>query len=89
MTNRSHSWFVVAACLLLPAVYTLSEAPIVRLAGVTPHGGWWRLYSPVDWAIDNTPLREPLLSWARLWSVEVEFVGAEWYRQPVEMVEDW
>jgi hypothetical protein len=31
------------------------------------------MYGPVDWLIDHTPLRGPLLSWAGLWGVRDAF----------------
>lgn len=36
------------------------------------------IYKPVDWLIDNTPLRNPLFSWAEVLGVREEFDdGAE------------
>jgi hypothetical protein len=31
------------------------------------------LYSPVDWLIDNTPLRSPLFWWAAVWGARDDF----------------
>jgi hypothetical protein len=36
-------------------------------------GGNLPLYAPVDWLIDKTPLKEPLLWWAHVWGVEEDF----------------
>lgn len=63
---------------LLFAAYVLSYAPVVRYGGheevtstllrqsfiavVPADGSRFPLYKPVDWLIDNTPLREPLTS---------------------------
>jgi hypothetical protein len=33
----------------------------------------FRAYRPVDWMIDNTPLRKPLFVWAGLWGTREEF----------------
>ncbi len=38
-------------------------------------------YKPVDWMIDNTPLRKPLFWWADLWGVGVEFELATLVRE--------
>lgn len=40
-------------------------------------GSLYPAYKPVDWLIDNTPLREPLFLWAGLWSVRDEFEPQE------------
>lgn len=55
-------------------VYVLSYAPVYRVEMVrqnspTPLGVWRSAYAPVDWLIDNTFLREPLLRWSELWNV--------------------
>ena len=36
--------------------YVLGKAPAV--------------YAPVEWLIDETPMKQPLLSWAQLWGVQ-------------------
>ena len=54
--------------LLLLVVYVLSYAPVVRYCvdpGASAHG----IYRPVEWLIDETPVREPLLVWAQPWGV--------------------
>ena len=55
-------------------VYVLSFAPVYRWNiddqnSLTPVGRWRVLYKPVEWLIDATPLREPLLVWAEWWNV--------------------
>ena len=39
-------------------------------------------YQPVDWLIDNTPLRKPLFYWAELWGVREQFEAGESGRSP-------
>ena len=69
---------LVAFFLLVPFVYVLSYAPVFQFAddetsfSYPPRQGWQELYRPVEWLTDNTPLREPLLSWAKFWGEEVE-----------------
>lgn len=69
--------------VVLLLFYFLSYAPIFRLQHGTDKGlldgrmywadpdGKTGVYSPVCWAIDYTPAREPLLVWARWWDVAV------------------
>jgi hypothetical protein len=77
---------VVLACMLLvPPLYVLSYAPAVRIqaarevsvptltAPLYLDGDLLPAYRPVDWLIDNTPLRRPLLWWAGVWGVEGHF----------------
>jgi hypothetical protein len=40
-------------------------------------------YAPVDWLIDNTPLREPLFLWAEVWGVGKAFEYGYWVRNPL------
>ena len=45
-------------------------------SGSTPRpadGSTYPAFKPVDWLIDNTPLREPLFLWAGIWDVRGEF----------------
>mgnify|MGYP006969365024 FL=1 len=83
--KRNHSivpWLL--ALVLLGVAYVLSYAPVVKLK--EPHSGnrlgaylfpidgsELPVYRPVDYLIDETPLREPLLMWADLWSVRETF----------------
>ena len=76
---------LVAFAMLLPVVYVLSYAPVMRVCGRTLPAGQlppigvevppladaslYPAYHPVDWLIDNTPLRKPLFWWADLWGV--------------------
>jgi len=73
----------VAAVVILFVVYVLSYAPAVRLYGPTTtihrtvritivnsvDGGQLPVYRPVDFLIDRTPLRRPMLAWAGVWGV--------------------
>lgn len=43
---------------------------------VIADGRRYFIYRPVDWLIDRTILREPLLAWAELWGVGDMFVIA-------------
>ena len=79
-----HRWPIIAGVLLLPVLYVLSEAPLVRLTGQVPHGGGWRVYEPADWLFDETPLQEPLLRWIDLWDVDLHFIDAELERRKDE-----
>lgn len=38
-------------------------------------------YKPVDWLIDNTPLREPLFMWAGICGVHDEFERGQFVRE--------
>lgn len=74
-------------------VYVLSYAPIVRIREGADtlsesddlmdslygtRRNEYPLYRPIDWSIGNTPLREPLLIWADVWSVRERFeLGTE------------
>ncbi len=61
--------------------YLLSYAPLHRWMGIA----YWaedrlgrRAYAPVEWMIDESPLREPLLKWANVVGVEDDFRLASW-----------
>ena len=72
-------WAAVALLCVVVA-YPMSYAPVVRFNRSVAFGRDLPMYAPVDWVIDNTPLRDPLFAWARLWGVEYEFVWAEYSR---------
>lgn len=40
-------------------------------------------YKPVDWVIDNTPLRTPLFYWAEVWGVRKPFEYGYFLRNPL------
>lgn len=46
------------------------------------------IYRPVEWLIDYTPLREPLMHWAELWDVRAQMswnsVGRMRQRSPID-----
>ena len=54
----------------LPETYTLKPAD----ASLYP------TYQPVDWLIDNTPLRQPLFYWAEIWGVRNQFQAGVSFR---------
>jgi hypothetical protein len=64
----SRRWNLAWAALLTPCVYSASYAPMARLTD--GESIFWDAYNPVNSLIDNSPLREPLLLWARCWCVE-------------------
>jgi hypothetical protein len=64
--------------------YVLSYAPVYRYFAENVEAeprGVWRVYVPVNWLIDRTPLRGPLLAWADLWGVGFEFDSASEARE--------
>ncbi len=69
-TKPSRTLLVAFAMIVLPVAYVLNYAPVVRM---TPVRIGTSVYAPVDWMIDNTPLREPLFWWADLWGVRDDF----------------
>ena len=85
-TKPSRTSLIAFFLIVTPLVYTLSYAPAFRFTNDEPpyfnfeipvytfprKAGWQELYRPVEWLTDNTPLREPLLSWAGLWEEYVE-----------------
>lgn len=92
-TKPSLTSLVAFVLIVLPIVYVLSYAPVFRfkIDAVTgdftmadpPREGWQELYRPVEWLIDSTPMREPLLAWARLWG---DYVGEDFrYRSDRRM----
>jgi hypothetical protein len=68
-----------ALAAVLTVVYVLSYAPVVRYLEDRPtkeyklfdytDGDELPFYRPVDSLIDSTPLRSPLIAWARIWGV--------------------
>src|SRR5262245_20621829 len=68
-----------AAAIVFAVAYVLSYAPTeqARAAGRLP---WPRammdVYVPVQWLIDQSPLREPLLRWAESYGQRETFVSA-------------
>ena len=72
---RQRAAMIVGVSVILLVGYVLSFAPAYRYMqnGDLPSGGVWRVYAPVNWLIDMTILREPLLDWADYWGVRFEF----------------
>lgn len=78
---------VVLAIVLLVPGYVLSYAPVVRSVQSGSEWGNWRFgelvlavgsaelaaYTPVEWLIDRTILKEPFMWWGDLWGVEASF----------------
>lgn len=70
----------IAALMATPSIYLLSFAPMVKF-NPGPLDGFiqispvheWEIYRPANWLIDHTPLRVPLMYWARIWGTESEF----------------
>ena len=72
------------AIILLAVAYVLSYAPVVKFKqssttgtpaaslGLPTDGSILPFYRPVDYLIDETPLRSPLFLWADLWSARYE-----------------
>lgn len=77
--NRPSLTSLVAFVMLTSTLYVLSYAPYSRVRygpsseafsyawDYSPHEAGYR---PVEWLIDRTPARKPLLRWAQIWSVE-------------------
>jgi hypothetical protein len=88
MDRRSRALWVSSICgalILLSVTYALSYAPVFRWQmerqnTMCPEGKWRQLYDPVNWMIDRTPLRPPLLSWADYWNVRSPMETESWYR---------
>jgi hypothetical protein len=84
-------WAIVVGVALFLLFYTLSYAPALRgddkpdptyaLFNESVH-----LYGPVEWLIDNTPLRELLLVWAAVWGVREEAEHASTLRKHPELI---
>src|SRR5262245_32581058 len=86
--------WAAALVVLLAIGYALSYAPIVRFTNArfdATDGDGLLFYKPVDWLIDSTPLRGPLVCWADFCGVRGEFVSASWYRyrHKQERWQDW
>jgi hypothetical protein len=77
----------------LVIAYPLSYAPVMRFkleqSSLSPMRSHLHppidvtelpIYQSVDWLIDNTPLRKPLIAWAEFWGVEDEFCFKEQFR---------
>lgn len=72
--------WTVALVIGLPTVYVLSYAPVFSLVS-DPWASRIPAYRPVDWLIDNTPLRPLLFRWADLWGVGDDFrFNHDWRR---------
>lgn len=83
--------------VVTPILYVLSYAPVVRFCGppleyqppmVGPGNRAtvyrlreYRSFAPVDWLIDNTPLKEPFFLWADLWGIREAFRQAALARE--------
>lgn len=65
---------IALGLFLLPFIYVLSYAPVVRISGRSPLDDDLSVYyRGVDWLLDRTRRYEPHLKWAGLWGVEEEF----------------
>lgn len=88
---------VLATVMLGIPLYVLSYAPVAR-SSMSSSGMMWvdgqhvPAYRPLDWIIDNTPLRRPLLWWAGMWGVRDAFelsslIRRETMLRPSELIE--
>jgi hypothetical protein len=83
--RRRHPLVPYVVVPLLVLAYTLSYAPMFRLAcgrddSGLPMGGPLGIYRPIDWMIDHTLFSQPLLAWAGVCGVESEFSTARFLR---------
>ena len=93
--RRGFPW-VATFFAALPVLYVLSYAPYVRCFGgllVPGHhgpvgGGEIAIYRPVDWIIDNTPLREPLMKWAESNGVHNDFEASYVHRHLLRRISE-
>ena len=69
-----------AIIVVLAVAYVLSYAPCVKFRMDTAYESGI-FYRPVDWMIDETPLRNPFLHWAELWGVDFDIEHASRIRQ--------
>lgn len=76
MTNRESrpkdAWVIFPLVLVFSCVlYVLSVAPVAALAEVLdlPRDSVKRVYAPVRWLHDHTPLRKPLEWYMELWGL--------------------
>jgi len=94
MTNeRKRSRWPVAVLVMtmLAMVYALSYAPALKWYDESdplyaPFDASLLLYQPVEWLIDDTPLRKPLLLWADLWNVRPQTEHASTLRLHPELI---
>jgi len=72
--RQSRTFLSLAVLPVLLVLYVLSYAPVYRVAK-PPSASFvfperqarQAVYIPVEWAIENTAMQKPLLSWAGLW----------------------
>lgn len=76
MTNRGarprDAWVIFPiSCLISVVLYVLSIAPVAAAAEVldVPRAPVRRVYTPVIWLHDHTPLRRPLEWYMELWGL--------------------
>jgi len=67
----------IGGVFALPAAYIFSYAPMQHFRSIAATANppadtdsWMRLYQPVEWMIDETPLSNSLLKWAEFNHVE-------------------
>jgi len=71
--KRFHTITFTVILLLLLLAYVLSYAPAVRFGLESPPFDYSiAAYKPVEWLIDETPLRRPLFLWTDVWGVRDE-----------------
>lgn len=77
-------WLLALVMLAFGAIYVLGYAPLEkarRTAALPVPAAMMDLYVPVQWLIDQSLLREPLLQWADLWGMRVSFELASSWRK--------
>jgi hypothetical protein len=91
------TWAGALALVIAPVVYVLSYAPVVRSlveADLAREDRGISLgipesiinipgYAPIEWLIDETPLRYPLLRWCGIFGIEEDARYASAFR-PVD-----
>lgn len=75
--NRRDHVLVLLVAGAMPSVYLLSYAPTYSYAKA---GNLADLYVPVDWFVDHTVMREPMLRWAEIWNARGAIESSSAYR---------
>src|SRR5687768_6110864 len=70
-----------AALLYLGSYAPMYKWQVRKQNTAYPGGAWRRTYVPVEWLIDETCLRGPLLGWANIVGVRQSLVTESYYRR--------
>ena len=58
----------IGICLLAAVLYVMSVGPVILFVGNSEPPPWVRkIYSPLIWAAQHTPLQKPLEAYAKWW----------------------